>query len=490
MNIDGLTITDAHHLLLSGAISSTELTRAILDRIQDLDDMIGAYITVTPETALAQARQADERIARKDMSPLTGIPLAVKDLICTKDIRTTCASRMLERFIPPYDATVVEKLNAAGAVMVGKANMDEFAMGSSTEFSAFKPTKNPWDTRRIPGGSSGGSAAAVAAGLCLGALGSDTGGSIRQPAAHCGIVGLKPTYGRVSRYGLVAFASSLDQIGPLTKTVLDAALLMNTISGHDSKDATSVPRRVPDFTALLDTELDGCTVGIPKQYFNVRGLNAAVEDAVKRAVETIEGLGAHCVEVSLPHTEYAVAAYYLIAPSEASSNLARYDGVKYGLREEGSSIIEMYRKTRSSGFGPEVQRRIILGTYALSAGYYDAYYKKASQVRTLIMDDFKKAFDSCDAILSPTVPAPPFEIGENLDDPLTMYLSDIYTLSANLAGIPGISVPCGFSPEGLPIGLQLLGAHFNEPMLLRIAHQFEQATEFHRKTPELPDTHE
>ncbi len=486
MTYHELTIQEAHRLLANKDISSTELTRAVLDRIEAVDDKIGAYITVTPETAMEQARRADYMIAEGDILPLTGIPLAIKDLICTKGIRTTCASKILENFIPPYDATVMEKLNQAGAVMLGKVNMDEFAMGSSTENSGLRLTRNPWDISRVPGGSSGGSAAAVSADMCLGALGSDTGGSIRQPASHCGVVGLKPTYGRVSRFGLVAFASSLDQIGPITKTVFDAALLMNVISGYDPKDSTSVPKDVPDYTAFLTPGLEGCTVGIPKQYFEVDGLNPSVADAVNRAVKTIEDLGATCVDVSLPHTDYAVAAYYLIAPSEASSNLARYDGVKYGVRDKtGTSMIGMYRKTRSRGFGPEVQRRIILGTYALSAGYYDAYYKKASQVRTLIMDDFKKAFGFCDAILAPTVPTPAFKIGENIDDPLTMYLSDIYTLSANLAGIPGMSVPCGFSPEGLPIGLQILGAHFNEQMLLKIAHNFEQATAVPLKKPAL-----
>jgi aspartyl-tRNA(Asn)/glutamyl-tRNA(Gln) amidotransferase subunit A len=481
-----LTIAKAQHLLANKEISSTELTRAVLDRIDAIDDEIGAYITVTPDTAMAQAKKADERIADGNASPMTGIPLAIKDLICTRGIRTTCASKILENFIPPYDATVMEKLNRSGAVMLGKVNMDEFAMGSSTENSGLQTTRNPWDADRIPGGSSGGSAAAVAADMCLGALGSDTGGSIRQPASHCGVVGLKPTYGRVSRFGLVAFASSLDQIGPITKSVADTALMMNAISGYDPKDSTSVPEDVPDYTASLTSGLTGCTVGIPRQYFEVDGLNPSVSEAVNRAVKTIEDLGARCVDVSLPHTEYAVAVYYLIAPSEASSNLARYDGVKYGVRDNtGASLIEMYEKTRSGGFGPEVRRRIILGTYALSAGYYDAYYKKASQVRTLIMEDFKKAFDRCDAILSPTAPAPAFKIGENVDDPLTMYLSDIYTLSANLAGIPGMSVPCGFSPEGLPIGLQILGAHFNEQVLLKIAHNFEQATDFHRQKPVL-----
>jgi aspartyl-tRNA(Asn)/glutamyl-tRNA(Gln) amidotransferase subunit A len=385
---------------------------------------------------------------------------------------------------------VIEKLYAEGAVIVGKANMDEFAMGSTTENSALGITRNPWDPTRIPGGSSGGSAAAVAADMCLGALGSDTGGSIRQPASHCGVVGLKPTYGRVSRYGLVAFASSLDQIGPLAKDVTDCALLLSAISGHDKRDSTSVPRPVPDYAAALrpDTAgLRGLRIGMPKEYYAAQGLSPEVGAAIRDAVLRLEEMGARRVEISLPHTPHAVAVYYLIAPSEASSNLARYDGVKYGFRDPGKDdLLEMYRSTRSRGFGPEVQRRIILGTYALSAGYYDAYYGKASQVRTLIMADFQKAFETCDVILSPVAPTPAFPIGENIDDPLTMYLSDVFTLSANLAGIPGMSVPCGFSGEGLPIGLQIMGNHFDEETLLRVAYAFEQATEFHLRKPALP----
>jgi len=364
--------------------------------------------------------------------------------------------------------------------------MDEFGMGSSTENSSLKLTRNPWALDRVPGGSSGGSAAAVSADMCLGALGSDTGGSIRQPASHCGVVGMKPTYGRVSRFGLVAFASSLDQIGPITKDVTDCAMVLNIISGYDHKDSTSVPKDVPDYTRFLKPGLNGCTIGIPKEYFEVNGLDPSVYESVTHAIKTIEGLGAKCIEVSLHHTAYAVAAYYIIAPCEASSNLARYDGVKYGARDKTQpSMIDMYRRTRSKGFGPEVQRRIILGTYSLSAGYYDAYYNKASQVRTLIMEDFNQAFEACDVILSPVAPTPAFKIGENIDDPLTMYLSDIYTLSANLAGIPGMSVPCGFSKDGLPIGLQILGKHFNEKMLLKVAYNFEQTTDFHKQKPAL-----
>ena len=485
MNLYELTIRQAGSLLAEKKISSLELTRSILDRIVAVDEKIGAYISVAKQSALNQARLADEALAAGKRSPLTGIPIAIKDLICTRGMKTTCASKILADFVSPFDATVIEKLQQAGAVIVGKLNMDEFAMGSSTENSAFQLTRNPWDLSRIPGGSSGGSAAAVAADMCLGALGSDTGGSIRQPASHCGVVGLKPTYGRVSRFGLVAFASSLDQIGPLAKDVGDCAVLMNTICGYDPKDSTSVPRDVPDYCTAFNGDLKGLKVGIPKEY-HTDGLDSEVSAAVSGAIRTIEALGAECMSVSLPHTEYAVAVYYVIAPCEASSNLARYDGVKYGFRDKAAeNLIDMYRKTRSAGFGPEVQRRIILGTYALSAGYYDAYYKKASQVRTLIMQDFQQAFETCDVILSPVAPTPAFKLGEKIDDPLTMYLSDIFTLSANLAGIPGISVPCGFSSEGLPIGLQIMGAHFDEETLLRTAYHFEQATEFHKQKPEI-----
>ncbi len=481
MNLHELTIKKAHILLKEKEISSQELTRAVLDRIDAVEEKVGAYISVAGGTAMAQAEVADKEISQGNILPLTGIPIA--DLMCTKGLRTTCASRILENFVPPYDATVIKKLKTQGAVIVGKTNMDEFAMGSSTEHSGFKPTHNPWDLTRIPGGSSGGSAAAVAADMCIGSLGSDTGGSIRQPASHCGVVGMKPTYGRVSRFGLVAFASSLDQIGPLTK---DVTILMNVISGYDSADSTSVPEDVPDYTVFLKHGLKGMVIGIPKEYSAAKGIDPDVSYAVKCAIENIQGIGAECVEVSLPHTEHAVAAYYVIAPSEASSNLARYDGVKYGYRDKNKkSLMEMYKSTRSKGFGPEVQRRIILGTYSLSSGYYDAYYGKASQVRTLIIEDFKKAFESCDVILSPVAPTPAFKIGKLVDDPLTMYLSDIFTLSANLAGIPGISVPCGFSSEGLPIGLQIMAKHFEEGKLIRVAYNFEQNTDFHKKKPTL-----
>jgi aspartyl-tRNA(Asn)/glutamyl-tRNA(Gln) amidotransferase subunit A len=486
MNLYELTIEAAHRLLKQKEISSVELTQAVLDRISAVEGQVDAFITIAEKTALEHASQADQKIAKGHCTALTGIPIAVKDVICTRGIQTTCGSKILANFIPPYSATVVQKLRQAGAVILGKTNMDEFAMGSSTENSGFKPTRNPWNLSCVPGGSSGGSAAAVAADMCLGALGSDTGGSIRLPASYCSTVGMKPTYGRVSRYGLVAFASSLDQIGPLAKNVIDCAAMLDTIAGYDSADSTSVPREVPDYTAALQRGLKGIRVGIPREYAATEGMNPEVLKAINHAVKIIEGMGAETIEVSLPHTEYAVAVYYVIAPSEASSNLARYDGVKYGVRDQDQNeLIQMYRRTRSRGFGPEVQRRIIIGTYCLSAGYYDAYYGKASQVRSLIIEDFKRAFDQCDVILCPVAPTPAFKIGEKIDDPLTMYLTDIFTLSANLAGIPGMSVPCGFSKQGLPIGLQLMGKHFNEEMLFKVAYNFEQATDFHKKKPTL-----
>ncbi len=477
-----LTIGQAADLLHRRELTSQELTRSVLERIHAIENRVGAFITILDEPAMTQAAAADALISEGKGGPLIGIPLGIKDLICTQGVRTTCASRMLENFIPPYDATVMQKLKAAGAVTVGKLNMDEFAMGASTENSAFKPTHNPWDLNRIPGGSSGGSAAAVAADMCLGSLGSDTGGSIRQPSSHCGVVGMKPTYGRVSRFGLVAFASSLDQIGPITKDTRDCALLMNVIAGHDPMDSTSVPESVPDYTSFLNGDLKGMVAGIPKEYHTSQGLDPEVSGCVRQAIQTLEALGVRCEEVSLPHTAYAVAAYYVIAPCEASSNLARYDGVKYGFRDSDSdSLIDMYRNTRSRGFGPEVQRRILLGTYSLSSGYYDAYYGKASRVRTLIMDDFKKAFQRCDLLVSPVAPTPAYPIGQHIGDPLTMYLSDIFTLSANLAGIPGMSVPCGFTKQGLPVGLQLMGPHFSEGNLLKAAWCFEQSTDFHTR---------
>jgi aspartyl-tRNA(Asn)/glutamyl-tRNA(Gln) amidotransferase subunit A len=486
MELFELTIEKARRLLKTKEISSVELTRAVLDRISAVESKVDAFITISEKTAMKQAKEADQKIASGDWEALTGIPLAIKDVICTQGIPTTCGSKILENFIAPYNASVIQKLRQAGALILGKTNMDEFAMGSSNENSGFKLTNNPWDLTRVPGGSSGGSAAAVAADMCLGALGSDTGGSIRLPASYCSTVGMKPTYGRVSRYGLVAFASSLDQIGPLSKNVTDCAIVLKAIAGYDSADSTSVPQDVPDYTAALQKGLKKIKVGIPKEFAASEGMNPEVLAAVNDAVRIIEDLGAEKIEVSLPHTEYAVAAYYVIAPSEASSNLARYDGVKYGMREKNQNdMINMYRRTRSNGFGPEVQRRIIIGTYCLSAGYYDAYYGKASQVRTLIMHDFKKAFEKCDVLLCPVAPTPAFKIGEKVDDPLTMYLTDIFTLSANLAGIPGMSIPCGFSKQGLPIGLQLMGKHFNEEMLFKVAYNFEQATDFHKKKPTL-----
>jgi len=484
MQAHELSITQARDLLQRREISSLELTQAALARIESIDERVGAFLTIDRQGALAQAAAADQRLARREAEALTGIPLSIKDVICTQGLRTTCGSRLLANFVPPYDAAVIERLRRSGAVLLGKTNMDEFAMGSSTEHSGFQATRNPWQLEHIPGGSSGGAAAAVAAGMGLGALGSDTGGSIRQPASHCGVVGLKPTYGRVSRYGLVAFASSLDQIGPLGRCAADCALLLQAISGYDPRDSTSSPAAVPDFQPQPAEGLTGLKVGLPREYHEAEGLDPEVRQAVSAAVEVIKGLGAQPVPVTLPHTPYGVAAYYVVAPCEASSNLARYDGVRFGARSTGhSDLIDMFCRTRSQGFGPEVQRRIILGTYALSAGYYDAYYGKASQVRTLIVDDFRRAFEACDVLLSPVAPTPAFRIGEMADDPLTMYLSDVFTLCANLAGIPGLSLPCGYSAAGLPIGLQIMGRHFDEARVLQVAHQYEQATDHHRRRP-------
>ncbi|MBI4768667.1 MAG: Asp-tRNA(Asn)/Glu-tRNA(Gln) amidotransferase subunit GatA [Deltaproteobacteria bacterium] len=485
MELYELTITQAHEKLKTKAISSLELTRSVLSRIEQVESKVGAYITLIPELALERAGQADQEISRGRIGPLTGIPMGVKDLISTRGIKTTCASRILDNYRPPFDATVMSRLNEEGIVLIGKTNMDEFAMGSSTENSAIKNTRNPWNLENIPGGSSGGSAAAVAAGECLAAIGSDTGGSVRQPASHCGVVGMKPTYGRVSRFGLVAYASSLDQIGPITKEVSDCALLMNLICGYDPRDSTSVPREVPDYTHHLAQGVKGLTLGIPKEYF-VAGMDLEVEEAVRKAVTRLTDLGAVCREISLPHTEYAIAVYYIIAMAEASSNLARYDGVKYGFRDpDAHSLMEMYQKTRTQGFGREVIRRIMLGTYVLSAGYYDAYYRKASQVRTLIHQDFQEAFRTCDLIITPVAPTPAFRLGEKVSDPLQMYLTDIFTISANLAGIPGLSLPCGFSGQGLPIGLQILGNHFEEKKILQAAYAYEQATDHHLRRPPL-----
>jgi aspartyl-tRNA(Asn)/glutamyl-tRNA(Gln) amidotransferase subunit A len=480
-----LSLTEALARLSRREISAVELTRAVLDRIDQVESTTGAYITVGREQALIQAEEADLMRRQGTAGALCGVPLAIKDVLCTKEMRTTCGSRMLESFQPPYDATVVEKLKAAGAILVGKNNMDEFAMGSSNENSAFKIPKNPWKPTHICGGSSGGSAAAVAAGECLASIGTDTGGSIRQPASHCGVVGLKPTYGRVSRYGLVAFASSLDQAGPLTRTVGDAALLLKIISGYDPKDSTSVNRPVPDFSAALGRDLKGLTIGIPGEYFGA-GLDPEVEQTIRHGIGLLREAGAAMVEVSLPHTGYGVAAYYIIAASEASSNLARYDGVRYGYRDpDANTLMELYRRTRSRGFGSEVKRRIIIGTFSLSSGYYNAFYKKASQVRSLIIEDYRKAFASCDVLVSPVSPVPAWKIGEKSADPLSMYLTDLLTIPNNLAGLPGISIPCGFSAAGLPIGLQVQAGHFEEEKILRVAHALEQRLGISDRHPEM-----
>jgi len=479
-----LSLSHLSRLLAAGEVSPVEVTEGFLRRIERVDGQVRAYLTVDAHGAREQAQKAAARLARGEGGPLTGIPLALKDVLATRGLRTTCASRMLATFVPPYDATVVARLREAGAVFLGKVNLDEFAMGSSTETSAFGPTHNPWQRDHIPGGSSGGSAAAVAAHLCTASLGSDTGGSIRQPASHCGVVGLKPTYGRVSRFGLVAYASSLDQIGPLTKEVRDAALLLSAIAGHDPKDSTSVRAPVPDYLAALEGDLRGLRIGVPREYFG-SGVDPEVARAVQGALATLEGLGAELQEVSLPHTEYAVAAYYLIATAEASSNLARYDGVKYGFRASGRNLLETYLETRTRGFGPEVRRRIMLGTYALSAGYYEAYYRKASQVRALIRRDFEAVLETCEVLAGPVAPTPAFRLGEKVDDPLAMYLSDILTIPVNLAGLPAISVPCGFSAAGLPIGLQIIGRPLGEEAVLKTAYAFEQATDFHRRQPPL-----
>ncbi|MBW2600210.1 MAG: Asp-tRNA(Asn)/Glu-tRNA(Gln) amidotransferase subunit GatA [Deltaproteobacteria bacterium] len=468
MEFNRLTIHELQEKLRDGSLTSVEITESVYQRIASVEEKVHSYITLMEETAIGQARAADRRIKEGTAGELTGIPIALKDILCTEGVRTTCGSHILEN-----------------AVFVGKTNMDEFAMGSSTETSRFGITKNPWDLERIPGGSSGGSAAAVAADECIASLGTDTGGSIRQPAALCGVVGMKPTYGRVSRFGMVAFASSLDQIGPITKDVEDCAIMMNVISGHDTGDSTSVPAEVPDYKKFISRDIRNWTVGIPGEYF-VEGIDLEIKAAVDQTVNTLEAIGAKCTRISLPHTEYCVAVYYIIAPSEASSNLARYDGVRYGFRATGEEdLLDMYKKTRSSGFGAEVKRRIMLGTYSLSSGYYDAYYKKASQVRALIRDDFNNAFKRCDVILTPTTPTPAFRVGEKVDDPLQMYLSDIFTLSANLAGIPGISVPCGYTKSGLPMGVQFMANHFEEGKLLQIASAYEKNSKVERRMPEL-----
>jgi len=482
------TIHEVSADLKAKKVSSVELTKSVMDHLERVEPKVQSFITVTREGALKQAAEADKRLASgKDITVLTGVPLGIKDLLCTKGVRTTCGSRMLENFVPPYNATVVEKLNAAGSIMVGKTNMDEYAMGSSTETSFYKKTKNPWNLNCVPGGSSGGSAACVSADQAFASLGSDTGGSIRQPAALCGIVGLKPTYGRVSRYGLIAFASSLDQIGPFAKDVEDCAIMMGAIAGHDPKDSTSADLSVPDYITEMKKSVKGLKIGIPKEFFP-DGLNKEVSDAVKKAIEDLKKQGAEIHEVSLPASPYGLAAYYVLAPSEASSNLARYDGVRYGLRVPGENIVEMYSKTRAAGFGPEVKRRIMLGTYALSSGYYDAYYLKALKVRRLIKQDYDKAFEKVDVIATPTAPNPAFRFGEKTGDPLSMYLEDVFTVSINITGLPGLSVPCGISKSGLPIGLQLIGKAFDEATLLRTAYAYEQSTDWHKQKPSLKES--
>jgi aspartyl-tRNA(Asn)/glutamyl-tRNA(Gln) amidotransferase subunit A len=481
MNIFDMTIHELHHALKNKHISSVEATSAMLERIASVEPRIGSFITVTSEQALTSAGKADQRIASGDCGMLTGIPLAIKDIFLTEGIRTTCGSRILKNFMPPYSATSWEKLRERGAVLLGKLNQDEFAMGSSNESSSFGPCRNPWDTSRIPGGSSGGSAAAIAARQATATLGTDTGGSIRQPASHCGCVGLKPTYGRVSRYGVIAYASSLDQVGPLTRDVADCATMLGAIAGHDPKDSTSVDTPVPDYSATLALGVKGLKIGLPKEYF-INGLNPDVQKSMQSAIETYRRLGAEFVDILLPHTDYAVATYYLIATAEASSNLARYDGVRFGHRsEQAEGLIDMMTKSRSEGFGAEVKRRIMLGTYALSSGYYDAYYVKAQKVRTLIMNDFIRAFADVDVMLTPVAPTPAFKIGEKINDPLQMYLSDIFTIPVNLAGTCAMSLPAGFSTDGLPIGLQLIGKPFGEEAILRAGYAFEQATEWHTR---------
>ncbi|PKB79696.1 MAG: aspartyl/glutamyl-tRNA amidotransferase subunit A [SAR202 cluster bacterium Io17-Chloro-G9] len=490
-----LTIHQAHRRLASGEISAVELTQDCLERIHQVEDRVKSFLTVTEEQALEQARHADQRIAGGQARPLTGVPVQIKDVISTRGINTTCGSRMLQDYVPVYNATVVDKLYQQGAVMLGKGNMDEFAMGSSTENSAFHPTHNPWDLQRVPGGSSGGGAACVAAQEATYALGSDTGGSVRQPASLCGVVGIKPTYGLVSRYGLVAFASSLDQIGPITRDVTDCALVLNAITGHDPKDSTSLLQEPKDYLAVLNDSLSSSPlgkaeserslrIGVPEEYF-VDGMEPGVRDAVEAGIKALEELGATIEPVSLPTTQYALACYYIIAPSECSANLSRYDGVKYGYSfQETTDMMEAMEKTRQFGFGPEVKRRIMLGTYALSSGYYDAYYLKAQQVRTLIRQDFARVFQQVDALVTPTSPVVAFPLGDKTGDPVQMYLIDVCTLPVNIAGLPSISVPCGFT-QGLPVGMQFIGPHLSEETLLRVAHAYEQATEWHKATPVL-----
>jgi aspartyl-tRNA(Asn)/glutamyl-tRNA(Gln) amidotransferase subunit A len=478
-----LTIGQAHQLLKEKKISAVELTKASLAHLAKVEDKVQACVTTCEDVALKQAKEADKAISSGKIKPLTGIPALIKDVMCTKGIKTTCSSKILENFVPPYDATVIEQLKSSNAVILGKTNMDEFAMGSSTENSAFFPTRNPWDLDRVPGGSSGGSAVAVSTDEAIYALGSDTGGSIRQPAGFCSVVGLKPTYGRVSRFGLVAFASSLDQIGPITKNVADCALVLNAIAGHDPRDSTSAPNPVPDYTKSLNPDIKNMRIGIPKEYF-VEGMQKEVRASIEAAIKKLQELGAKVDwDVSLPLTKYALAVYYILAPSEASANLARYDGVKYGFSYlDTTNMWEAMEKTKQFGFGAEVKRRIMLGTYALSAGYYDAYYLKAQKVRTLIIREFKDAFEKYDALVTPTSPTVPFKLGEKVDDPMQMYLSDVCTLPINIAGLPAISLPAGFA-DGLPIGMQIIGKPFDEETILHIAFAYEQATDWHKRKP-------
>ncbi|MGD8783854.1 MAG: Asp-tRNA(Asn)/Glu-tRNA(Gln) amidotransferase subunit GatA [Thioalkalispiraceae bacterium] len=483
MSLHTKSLRELSDELTSKSVSSVELTQHFLDRIEKLDSQLNSFITLTKDQALAQAKQADELIAKGGAGPLTGIPIAQKDIFCTEGVKTSCGSKMLDNFISPYDATVVEKLNAAGTVMLGKLNMDEFAMGSSNETSFYGPVNNPWNTDCVPGGSSGGSAASVAARITPASTGTDTGGSIRQPASLCGITGLKPTYGRVSRYGMIAFASSLDQAGPITQTAEDAAILLNSMAGFDPKDSTSVEREVPDYTAALGNDLKGLKIGLPKEYFG-EGLDSGVADVIHGAIEQYKKLGAEVIDIELPNSDLSVPAYYVVAPAECSSNLSRFDGVRFGYRCENPKDLEdLYKRSRGEGFGPEVKRRIMIGTYALSAGYYDAYYLKAQKVRRLISDDFKQAFEKVDVIMGPTSPNVAFTKGERSDDPIAMYLSDIYTIATNLAGLPGMSVPAGFAHD-MPVGLQIIGNYFDESRLLNIAHQYQQNTDWHTQVPE------
>jgi aspartyl-tRNA(Asn)/glutamyl-tRNA(Gln) amidotransferase subunit A len=485
MELFELTIHELHDKLKRREVSSVEATKSVLARIEAVEGRVNAFITITRDEALENAAAADKRIAAGEMDILTGIPIALKDIFLTKGVRTTCASRILHNFVPPYDATSWTRLKEQGAVLIGKLNQDEFAMGSSCESSAFGPTKNPWNLDCTPGGSSGGSAAAIAAQEATATLGTDTGGSIRQPASHCGCVGLKPTYGRVSRYGVIAYASSLDQVGPITRDVTDCAVMLRAIAGYDPRDSTSVNMPVPDYGKALINDVKGLKIGLPKEYF-IPGLDSDVKKALDDAITVYTGLGAEFREITLPHTDYAVATYYLIATAEASSNLARYDGVRFGHRTtDAKGLLDMYIKSRAEGFGPEVKRRIMLGTYALSSGYYDAYYIKAQKVRTLIMQDFIRAFEQVDVILTPVAPTPAFRIGEKTNDPLRMYLSDIFTIPVNLAGTCGISLPAGISEAGLPIGLQLIGRPFGEETIMRAAYSFEQATEWHKRKAQL-----